>query len=171
MTKLSRQAEIGKAYEYACAAVLQQRCGKVSEAKFLVDEQLRVARAAFDKLPDEEKVKYVLAARAAVKIIGRFEPKLADNTSCMTIVLQEDSKGIEGDVRDVICKRTDGWEIGLSCKHNNGAMKHSRLSDMIDFGKEWFGRPCSQQYFDDVRAIFTPLRKRREESGYKSTLE
>ena len=36
------------------------------------------------------------------------------------------------------------WEVGLSVKHNHDAAKHSRLSHRLDFGKEWFGSPCSR---------------------------
>ena len=39
------------------------------------------------------------------------------------------------------------WEIGLNIKHNHDAVKHSRLSHKIDFGAEWFEKPCSQNYW------------------------
>ena len=77
-----------------------------------------------------------------------------------------DAKGIEGDVRDVLCMRKQNqWEIGLSCKHNHHAVKHSRLSSTIDFGAEWFGFPCSREYFDVVTSLFDELRAMREKSG------
>ncbi len=104
-----------------------------------------------------------MGAKAALKIIERLEPKMSDYTGDLVISLQTDSKGQEGDVRDVIIT-IDKWEIGLSCKHNHEAVKHSRLSDTIDFGKDWFGKSCSQEYFDDVRNVFLPLRKIRDES-------
>jgi len=65
----------------------------------------------------------------------------------------------------VICQRGAEWEIGLSCKHNHEAVKHSRLSDTIDFGKDWFEMECSKQYFEDAKAVFTPLRKIRDKSA------
>jgi hypothetical protein len=36
------------------------------------------------------------------------------------------------------------------------------LSDTIDFGKEWLGIPCSQEYFDKVVPLFSQLRKYRD---------
>ena len=47
----------------------------------------------------------------------------------LTLFLQPDSKGEEGDVRDLIVVRSNiQWEIGLSLKHNHFAVKHSRLA-------------------------------------------
>ena len=80
-----------------------------------------------------------MGAKAALKIIEWLEPKMSDYTGDLLISLQTDSKGQEGDVSDVLIT-IDKWEIGLSCKHNHEAVKHSRLSDTIDFGKEWFGK-------------------------------
>lgn len=34
--------------------------------------------------------------------------------------------------------------------------------DTLDFGKEWFNIPCSEQYFTDVRPLFSELRNMRE---------
>ena len=85
----------------------------------------------------------------------------------MTVSLQTDANGISGDVRDVICLRaSDGWEIGLSCKHNHDAVKHSRLSSKIDFGKEWFGKACSQEYFHEIQKVFEPLAQIRVSSNH-----
>lgn len=109
-------------------------------------------------------IDFVNGAEAAVRIIDRLEPRLSDIKNEMLIGLQPDSAGITGDVRDVLCIRSDGWEIGLSCKHNHQAVKHSRLSDTIDFGREWFGKSCSLEYFESVNDVFLPLRKIRDES-------
>lgn len=79
--------------------------------------------------------------------------------------LQADAAGIKGDVRDVLCiRKQNGWEIGLSCKHNHHAVKHSRLSDTIDFGQEWLGVPCSKEYFEKVVPLFVELREIRDKS-------
>ncbi len=42
-------------------------------------------------------------------------------------------------------------------------MKHSRLSDKIDFGKEWLNLNCSKTYFDSVLPIFGELRLLKEQ--------
>ena len=49
------------------------------------------------------------------------------------------------------------WQIGISAKNNHRAVKHSRLSQRIDFGKKWLGVPCSQNYFDEIKPIFDML--------------
>lgn len=71
--------------------------------------------------------------------------------------------GIAGDVRDILCiRRQNQWEIGISCKHNHSAVKHSRLSPTIDFGKSWFDIPCSQEYFNNINPLFEELRRMSE---------
>lgn len=122
------------------------------------------ARNAFDSLPYQTQETYRQGAAAAVRIISRLEPKLASQDSPMAIEIQADSEGIAGDVRDVLCMRGNTWQIGLSCKHNHEAVKHSRLSDQIDFGHEWFDHRCSHEYLASVREVFWPLRQLRDES-------
>ena len=39
-----------------------------------------------------------------------------------------------------------------------------RLSDTIDFGKEWLDIPCSENYFAKVVPLFTKLRAMRDDS-------
>ena len=69
-----------------------------------------------------------------------------------------DKKGQKGDVRDVLCVRNEkGWNIGLSCKNNHEAVKHSRLSRTIDFGKEWLGYPVSENYKNIISPLFDEL--------------
>jgi len=67
-------------------------------------------------------------------------------------------------VRDILCiRRQNEWEIGLSCKHNHAAVKHSRLSRTIDFGELWFGIPCSESYFIEINPLFDELEELREQ--------
>ena len=54
----------------------------------------------------------------------------------VSITLQDDKEGMAGDVRDVVVNLLDGGHIGISAKNRHEAVKHSRLSDRIDFGKE-----------------------------------
>lgn len=57
------------------------------------------------------------------------------------------------------------WEIGISAKNNHRAVKHSRLSNEIDFGEKWLGMPCCKEYFDEISHIFNQLSKIRDSSG------
>ena len=67
--------------------------------------------------------------------------------------------GGQGDVRDVILRNNStGKETGVSAKNRHFAVKHSRLSEQIDFGSDWFGLPCSDEYFQMVIPVFRELR-------------
>lgn len=76
----------------------------------------------------------------------------------LLLEFQKDETGESGDVRDIVIRRDDiKWEIGLSIKHNHAAVKHSRLSHVLDFGNEWYGIPCSNQYWNAINPIFDML--------------
>lgn len=157
--------EYGKAYEYACLIALKNHLSGKTDGMItiLASDAYQTAKAAFDKaerggLSD----RLVLAANAAARVIIRLEPQLEYGDGALALIIQTDAQGIAGDVRDVVCVRgSNGWEIGISCKHNHHAVKHSRLSATIDFGAEWLGIPCSKQYFDTVIPIFNELRDMR----------
>ena len=73
-------------------------------------------------------------------------------------------------MRDVVAIRLlQKWEIGISAKNNHKAIKHSRLSNKIDFGEKWLGIKSSTQYFDEIRPIFDSLEKMRTESNKTKT--
>ena len=90
-----------------------------------------------------------------------------------TVVLefQKDEAGEAGDVRDIVIRRdTIDWEVGLSIKHNHDAVKHSRLSHVLDFGNEWYDIPCSQQYWDDIKPVFDMLKAEKKKETKWSDL-
>lgn len=157
--------EYGKAYEYACLMSINRYLTEKGVGPVVISESdaLDTARNAFEKAKNEGlSEKLVLAADAASRVILRLEPQLEYGNGPLTLVIQTDAQGIAGDVRDVVCIRgANGWEIGLSCKHNHQAVKHSRLSATINFGKEWFGVPCSDTYFNTVVPLFNELRDMR----------
>ncbi len=157
--------EYGKAYEYACLIALKDHLENKADGEIIVQESdaHHTAKSAFEKAEREGlSNKLVSAANAAARVIMRLEPQLEYGNGSLTLVIQTDAQGIAGDVRDVVCVRgANGWEIGISCKHNHHAVKHSRLSATIDFGNEWLGTPCSQQYFDVVVPVFNELRDMR----------
>lgn len=164
MGKSGNQTQTGKAFEYACAYALYSEYKADTKVTLVNSPQMTTAKNAYRCLQESEKRRYVQGAEAAVRIIGRLEPQLSKISTPMAISLQADRKGAEGDVRDVLCVRGSEWEIGLSCKHNYDTVKHSRLSDLIDFGEEWFGKKCSDTYFQEVKSVFTPLRKIRDDA-------
>lgn len=99
------------------------------------------------------------SAESAIDAVIELEPRLEENDDkLLTLEFLKDEAGIKGDVRDVRIKRDNiEWEIGLSIKHNHEAVKHSRLSHKLDFGKEWFNVPCSAEYWNDIKPIFDKL--------------
>lgn len=161
------QTKNGKAFEYACVEALYDELTVFGGVEIEESAQLITARDLYESLDSDMKEALDKAAKASVRVINRLEPQLwnSNGNEPLYLSIQPDSAGIKGDVRDVIClRKQNGWEIGFSCKHNHHAVKHSRLSDTIDFGKEWLGVPCSEEYFNTVVPLFTELRKYRDES-------
>lgn len=168
---LKGSTELGKAFEYACLSALYEKYSKdyLGDQLVLIEDtsQFRTALHNFYDATSKDQINLELAAQAAVKSLERLEPKLVypDGDSPLFLSIQPDAAGIAGDVRDVLCVRKKGkWTIGLSCKHNHSAVKHSRLSATIDFGKEWFGYACSKQYFKTITPIFEELAKIRDDT-------
>jgi len=162
------QTSNGKAFEYACVLALYNALRGSQEVNIEKNAPLETAQRFYNETSDALKSKLNKAANAAARVIIRLEPQLEypENNIPLFLSLQTDALGIVGDVRDVLCIRNQNqWEIGLSCKHNHHAVKHSRLSSTIDFGSEWFGIPCSPEYFATVTPIFNELRAIRDNSG------
>lgn len=161
------QTKNGKAFEYACVVALYKSLNSDQQVTIVDSAQVETAKKLYDSISEDMRQSLDAAAYAAVRVIFQLEPQLwnACGNDPLYLSLQADTAGIKGDVRDVLCiRKQNGWEIGLSCKHNHHAVKHSRLSDTIDFGKEWLGLPCSKNYFDKVVPLFSELREMRDRS-------
>lgn len=166
------QTANGKAFEYACVLGIFNSLNAIQKIEIEDSPQLKTAAALYDGMDSQMQETLDLAAMAAVKVIRRLEPQLwnANNNEPLFLSIQPDAAGMAGDVRDVVClRKQNGWQIGFSCKHNHHAVKHSRLSDTIDFGEEWLGIPCSKEYFNRVVPLFTQLRRYRDESKEKGS--
>lgn len=150
----------GTAFEYACLHTLYDKLFRYQPVTIIHDQNFVNALSAFEKISKNKQRDYISAANAAIDIIIPLEPKLiySDNDEPLYLAIQPDAKGQSGDVRDVLCiRKGKEWEIGLSCKHNHDAVKHSRLSKTLDFGKEWMGYPCSETYFCSIEGMFLEL--------------
>lgn len=160
------QTKLGKAFEFACLQSLYYQLS--NHQSVIIEETSALANARNSYNYDADVLmnrKMNEGADAATRLIFRLEPQLEHPLTNVPLYLsiQEDARGIAGDVRDVICiRRQNQWEVGLSCKHNHAAVKHSRLSSTIDFGEQWFGIPCSEQYFGTINPLFDELRDMRE---------
>ncbi len=166
------QTANGKAFEYACVLGLYNELSAIQKIEIEDSPQLKTASSLYESMDEIMQATLDKAAIAAVRVIRRLEPQLwePNGNEPLYLSIQPDSAGIAGDVRDVLClRKQNGWQIGFSCKHNHHAVKHSRLSDTIDFGKEWLNIPCSSEYFDKVVPLFSELRKIRDESKATGT--
>lgn len=161
------QTANGKAFEFACLWNIYFELSGEQDVIIEDSVQLETAKKLYSELKAEDRIAMDDAARAAVRVIKRLEPQLwmPEDNQPLILSLQPDSAGIRGDVRDVLCiRKKNEWQVGFSCKHNHRAVKHSRLSATIDFGKEWLNIPCSKQYFAEVVPLFDRLREIRDVS-------
>lgn len=149
----------GRAFEYACVLSLKDAIEQFGNVQVIQNSSLAASRNAFNEIQQSVKSNLTRGAKTVAYALIDYEPILKDEGPCITVLkIQKDSDGEVGDVRDIILsKESIDWEIGLSCKHNHFAVKHSRLSITLDFGKRWYGLPCSQKYWDDVAPIFQRL--------------
>lgn len=157
------QTSNGKAFEYACVIALEQKIKNSRPVNIEINSSMNIAKSFFEALPTEEQTKMTKAALAGAEPLIKAEPKITeDGNDEITLSIQPDSEGIAGDVRDVlIIRRSISWVIGLSVKNNHFAAKHSRISRTIDFGKEWFGQPCSEEYFNSINTVFSFLQEEK----------
>ena len=146
----------GRGYEFACLNTLAEEICKLRTVKVIQNNSYYAAEHAWKTLSSTMQENFKISSKAAVEAIFELEPRiLEDGNDTLELMIQQDQRGEEGDVRDVLIIRRDiSWEIGLSLKHNHFAVKHSRLSHKIDFGQVWYDIPCSQQYWDKVLPIF-----------------
>lgn len=156
---MANQTVKGKAFEYACLKAFKDIIDLNQEVIIVENSAYDNAKLFFDSSSLDQKDILYKAGIAAVRVLLRLEPRLSElvPSNPLLMKLQDDSRGIQGDVRDLICFRNDGWELGFSCKHNHTAVKHSRLSNVLDFGSTWFNVPCSSTYFNDINPIFERL--------------
>ena len=170
-----KQVTNGRAFEYALAWTYAQDLGSRGvEVNVLENGDWADCRKAFKSCTKEDQDGYVRAARQTVETLCRLEPGLTRSAfkgDVLNIKLMPTAAGKQGDVRDVVFWREKNgksvWEIGISAKNNHDAVKHSRISPTIDFGKEWLDIPCSTRYMETVGTIFKQVDDARK-SGYKT---
>ncbi|MDD5021703.1 MAG: HaeIII family restriction endonuclease [Endomicrobiaceae bacterium] len=155
----------GKAYEYACVLALKEIVSKIRSVKIIENSSLEIAKARYlNDIDISEQKEMISSAKSGIRTIISMEPRITeDGIDELTVSLQPDNIARSGDVRDIlVIRRSIKWEIGISVKHNHSALKHSRLSKILDFGKKWFGFSCSQKYFCEIKPIFESLEQLRK---------
>lgn len=147
------QYDMGRAFEYGIAIQMVN----LIPAKLIENSSLQIATECFNKMSEIEKYKIKLASSEAVQFLIKKD-RIFDLNNLL-IEIQTDQTGRSGDVRDILIKSfSPEMEIGVSAKNRHYAVKHSRLSESINFGRDWFGMDCSKEYFDKIQPIFTELR-------------
>lgn len=164
----SKSNDHGRAYEFACLRNLSTEISKTRSCKVIKNSSYFAAEKAWNTLSTSDQAIYHISSLTAVAQLFQLEPRISEQTDDeLELLIQADSKGKEGDVRDILLiRQAITWEIGLSLKHNHFAVKHSRLSSHLDFGKSWYGISCSKEYWDAVAPIFRYLQQ-EEENGLK----
>ena len=175
MAKMQTQTINGKAFEYALLNEFFQRLNVIITVSIVDNESYEISKKCFDSFDELEQGKYKLVASFAVNFLLDLEPRLShgiNENDKLQLEIVVDKKGQTGDVRDVLAIRiAQKWEIGISAKNNHRAVKHSRLSNDINFGEKWLGVSCSQTYFDEVKPIFDNLANIRKNSKATCTWE
>ena len=168
MPKEAQQTKTGKAFEYALLNSFLERLDVKTTVSVVENEPYKTAKKCFESFNATEKGLYDLNASFAVNFLIDLEPRLSNGinkTDILQLEIVSDKQGQVGDVRDVLAIRSlQKWEIGISAKNNHRAVKHSRLSNDINFGEKWLGISCSQDYFDEIKPIFDELAELRTAS-------
>jgi len=156
------QVDNGKAFEFAVAVALADALSiPITEGP-----EFENTRKSFGKVKEELRIRFPRAAALAVEHILDKERENLLAIAPQRVWVAMDALGQKGDVRDVVVKGSHG-EIGISCKTNHDAFKHSRLSGKNNFVKTWGLDPngCSDAYWAAVRPLFLELERIRKESN------
>lgn len=155
------QVENGKAFEFAIASAFSQQLDSPIKA----GRELELSKRCFEKIELKKQKRFHRSAVTAVAHILQLEDARFGPRPRVRIRFNNDREGQSGDVRDVIVEHSD-IELGVSCKTNHDAFKHSRLSSKIDFVKKWglSSEGCSDAYWTRIRPVFVELAEIRSAS-------
>jgi hypothetical protein len=162
MTKQPTQTEFGRAFEWAVSCSIQKQTGAI----VVLSQFSKLAKFSFEKMSEKTKSSFIIAADIALTHILEKEKDLLSSSKDMKIIFNTDSAGKHGDVRDILLY-IGTRVLGISCKNNNQALKHSRLSGRCNFIKVWGidSNGCSDDYWAKVKPLFTKLTKLRKDSN------
>jgi hypothetical protein len=158
---MAKQTINGKAFEYALLLEFFERLKIVTKVTITENEPYVTAKKCFDSFKENQQETFRITASTAINFLIDIEPRLSngiDETDILVLEIVGDQAGQTGDVRDVLTIRAlQKWQIGISAKNNHKAVKHSRLSQRINFGEKWLGVSCSDNYFQEIKPIFDML--------------
>ncbi len=152
----------GAAFEWAVAVSTSKELGIGIEESVGATK----SKAAFNACDKRFQEGALHAARLAVKHILKVEGTNPAVIKASIVRFNPAAAGQRGDVRDVVLEGAQS-SLGISCKNNHAALKHSRLSSKIDFVQEWGldESGTSTKYFQIVSPVFDQLRKLRTDSN------
>ena len=158
---MASQTINGKAFEYALLIEFYERLNKLVNVLITENDPYLTAKGFFNNFREDEQDTFRITASASINFLLDIEPRLSNGIcedDILVLELVSDQAGQAGDVRDVLMIRAlQKWEIGISTKNNHRAVKHSRLSNKINFGEKWLGVSCSENYFNEITPIFNML--------------
>jgi len=156
------QADNGRAFEWAVGYSLQRQTG----ATIIPSSFSKTAESSYDKMNKKMKNSFIKAADIAISHILEKEKAHITSSTDKKIEFNTDSAGKHGDVRDILL-HVGGKVLGISCKNNHQALKHSRLSGARDFIKAWGidASGCSVDYWAKIKPLFAKLTKLRKDSN------
>lgn len=149
----------GNAFEYACVIAAEQVFQKYQRCHIITDAHLNQTKNDYDALLPEQREILLRGAIHGMQTISLYEANLVSASDEPLIIRLNNSKsGQAGDVRDLLFQKPNQqWQVGISSKHNHDAIKHSRLSRTIDFGKKWMAISTPEEYFSNLATTWTSL--------------
>lgn len=162
---MASQVGNGKSFEWAVAKTLSQTLS----IPIRQDSAATAAESKFAAAPHNLQRRHVRAAELSVAHILLKERETITLGQPKLILISSDRVGQTGDVRDVIVRGNFDL-LGISCKNNHRAFKHSRLSATIDFVKKWGldSGGVSEKYKLATNSVFKKLEDLRDDSGGKA---
>jgi hypothetical protein len=158
----SRKQEInGKSLEYFTVKTIQKYCiqNKIPY-KIIKNDDYINARTKCRQLTNIEKRNFYKDAELGVKTIILLEPLFFTKESLLEIKMQEDSKGITGDVRDVVIyDLVTDLEIGISVKNKHEYIKSLRINPNKDFFKTFTGIDSSLNFKQIMSTVSLKLKE------------
>lgn len=164
MTELKKptQSDFGRAFEWAVGSAISELTG----AQIVSSPFANNAKNSYEKMTEKAKNSFKIAAKIATKHILEKEVILVNSSPDKKITFNTDAAGKHGDVRDVLLI-IGNKVLGISCKNNHQALKHSRLSGICNYINTWGidENGCSESYWAKVKPLFANLTKLRKDSN------
>lgn len=117
------QSDSGRAFEWAMGCSLS----KLTNTLIVSNKYSELAENSYKKMNDKKKDSLIKAADIALAHILEKENVLITSSTNKKIEFNTDKAGKHGDVRDLLLY-VSGKVLGISCKYNHQALKHSSCS-------------------------------------------